>query len=62
MERVIKINMLDTNNEPITKSIQNVNPNVTDEDILDFSDEYVGLTTNTHVTTEKIDTTVLIRS
>lgn len=62
MERVIKINMLDTNNEPITKSIQNVNPNATDEDILDFSDEYVGLTTNTHVTTEKIDTTVLIRS
>lgn len=62
MERVLKINMTDTNNEALSKTIPNVNPNATDADLLDFSDGYVGLTTNTHVSTEKIDTTVLVRS
>lgn len=62
MERTIKINMLDTNNETIVKAIPKINPNATDADILDFSEGYTDLTTNTFVKTEKIDTSVLIRS
>lgn len=62
MERVLKITATDTNNDTIVKSIPNVNPSATDDDLLDFTDSYIGLTTNTYVSAEKIDTSVLVRS
>lgn len=62
MERVLKITATDTDDNTIIKSIPNVNPSATDDDLLDFTDSYIGLTTNTYVSAEKIDTTPLLRS
>ena len=61
MDRVLEIEMQDTNNETVKKSIPCVNPTAADNDLLDFVDLYVGLTTNTHVRTKKIDSAVLVR-
>ena len=61
MNRVLEIELQDTNNETVKKSIPCVNPATADNDLLDFVEMYVGLTTNTHIRTKKVDTSVLVR-
>ena len=61
MNRVLEIELQDTNNETVKKTIPCVNPAAADDDLLDFVEGFVGLTTNTHIRTKKVDTSVLVR-
>lgn len=60
MERVLLVEMQDTENKDLQKTITYANPSASDADLYKFTTDMVGLTTNTHVCTKKVDTTVLV--
>ena len=62
MTRVLEIEMQDTDNKDIKQTISYTNPATADTDLLDFTEGLVNLTTNTHIRTKKVDTSVLVRS
>lgn len=55
----ITISVLNPNNEAKTAKLSYVNPLATKADLIDFAQDYVGLTDNTYISTSRTDTVKL---